>query len=59
MMTDYDYDKKMSVVLTLVFLLPPIYRMIMKISVANFCNYLAIVNFVAYNFGYHVHEKAI
>ena len=59
MMTDYDYDKKMSGILTLMFLLPLLLRMMMKISVANFCNYLAIVNFVAYNFGYHVHEKAI
>lgn len=25
----------------------------------NFCSFLAMVNMISYNFGYHVHEKAI
>ena len=44
---------------TVVFLLPLVKKMSVKISATNFCKFLAAVNFVAYNFGYHVHEKAI
>jgi len=44
---------------TVVFLLPLLKKMCLGVSAANFCKFLAAVNFVAYNFGYHVHEKAI
>lgn len=33
--------------------------MIKKIDAHNFCKYLAVVNMISFNFGYHVHEKAI
>jgi hypothetical protein len=44
---------------TVLFLIPLVRKMSVGISTANFCKFLATVNFVAYNFGYHVHEKAI
>ena len=33
--------------------------MLKGINEHNFCKYLALVNFIAYNYGFHVHEKAI
>jgi hypothetical protein len=32
--------------------------MLKRIDKHNFCQYLALVNLLSYNFGYHVHEKA-
>lgn len=40
-------------------MVPLVKRMIVSINSKNFCKYLAIVNLVSYNFGYHVHEKAL
>jgi hypothetical protein len=57
--SDHDYYKSLTGVITLIFLIPLILKMAFKINTSNFCSYLALVNFVAYNFGYHVHEKAI
>ncbi len=57
--TDFSFYKKISLYSTLIFMLPLIYKMIRNINKKNFCEYLAIVNLVSYNFGYHVHEKAI
>ena len=56
---DFSLYKKISLNFTLVFMLPLIYKMIRNMNKKNFCTYLAIVNLVSYNFGYHVHEKAI
>ena len=33
--------------------------MVRRISARNFCKYLAYACFIAFNFGFHVHEKAI
>lgn len=33
--------------------------MVQRINKRNFCHYLALVNMLSFNFGYHVHEKAI
>ena len=33
--------------------------MLTKIDKSNFCFFLAFSNFVAFNFGFHVHEKAM
>jgi hypothetical protein len=30
-----------------------------RINAQNFCKYLALTNLISFNFGYHVHEKAI
>ena len=30
-----------------------------QIDKRNFCKFLALTNFIAYNFGYHTHEKAL
>jgi ALG6, ALG8 glycosyltransferase family len=46
-------------VFTALVIVPVVVRMWREIASHNFCKYLALVNFVAYNFGYHVHEKAI
>ena len=58
-MKDLEWYKKLTAFSTIGFLIPVILRMIQKLTVDNFCHYLALVNFVAFNFGYHVHEKAI
>ena len=58
-LTDHSFYKNLSGFVTLLFLLPLIYKMALNINSKNFCNYLALVNFVAFNFGYHVHEKAM
>lgn len=44
---------------TVTVLVPVVHKMSYKINPDNFCKFLALVNFTAYNFGYHVHEKAI
>jgi ALG6, ALG8 glycosyltransferase family len=44
---------------TLAFMMPLIRKMWFGIKSQNFCKFLALVNLVSYNFGYHVHEKAI
>ena len=49
----------MSLVATLAFLGPLVIKMAMSITAKNFCKYLALCNFVAFNFGFHVHEKAM
>ena len=49
----------MSLVATLAFLGPLVIKMSMSITAKNFCQYLALCNFVAFNFGFHVHEKAM
>lgn len=33
--------------------------MLKRIEAQNFCQYLALVNMLSFNFGFHVHEKAI
>ena len=33
--------------------------MLKRIDARNFCQYLALVNMFSFNFGFHVHEKAI
>jgi alpha-1,3-glucosyltransferase len=57
--TDHSFYKKVSMIFTMVFMFPVIYKMILNMNSKNFCKYLAIVSLVSYNFGYHVHEKAI
>jgi hypothetical protein len=57
--TDHSFYKKVSMIFTMVFMFPVIYKMILNMNTKNFCKYLAIVSLVSYNFGYHVHEKAI
>ena len=32
--------------------------MLRRIDARNFCQYLALVNMLSFNFGFHVHEKA-
>ena len=44
---------------TVFFLLPLCVKMIRKINGTNFCLYMALCNFIAFNFGFHVHEKAM
>lgn len=60
---DLDYYKKISLVLTVASLMPIIIKMFVskrfKADIRVFCDYLALVNFIAFNFGFHVHEKAI
>eukprot|EP00347_Sterkiella_histriomuscorum_P010558 403375828 len=56
---DIEMFKKISLGLTLVFLVPLIIAMLMKLNRKNFNFYLAMTNFIVYNFGFHVHEKAI
>ena len=58
-MTNFDFDKKLTLASTVVASLPVIWVMLTRINSQNFCKFLALVNFIAYNFGYHVHEKAI
>ncbi len=58
-LTDHTYYKNLTAFATIIFLVPLIYKMTTNINIENFCNYLALVSFVAFNFGYHVHEKAI
>ena len=58
-LTDHTYYKNLSACATIICLIPLIYKMTTNINVKNFCNYLALISFVAFNFGYHVHEKAI
>jgi len=57
--TEYSYYKKLSLIATSLFLLPLVKKMWTNIKIENFCKYLALVNLISYNFGYHVHEKAI
>jgi hypothetical protein len=57
--TDFDFYKQITMITTIVFLMPLIASMLFKINKDNFCKYLALVNMIAFNFGYHVHEKAI
>ena len=57
--TDFEFYKQITLGVTVAFLLPVVISMAFKISKDNFCNYLALVNLIAFNFGYHVHEKAI
>lgn len=44
---------------TIAALLPIVLRMWQQISHKNFSKFLALTNFIAYNFGYHTHEKAL
>jgi len=56
---DYEYYKNLTVYVTIAVLIPVIVKMAKSINTYNFCKFLSLVNFIAYNFGYHVHEKAI
>jgi alpha-1,3-glucosyltransferase len=56
---DQQFYKKVSLGLTLLFLVPIVFSMLKRIDKHNFCHYLALVNMLSFNFGYHVHEKAI
>lgn len=38
---------------------PVVISMLRRIDALNFCKYLALVNLLSFNFGFHVHEKAI
>ena len=56
---DLEFYKKLSLILTVTFLIPVIIVMIRKIDAHNFCKFLALTNLIAFNFGFHVHEKAM
>jgi hypothetical protein len=62
---EVDHANKLSVykqwttIATLLFLVPVIYAMCRHMKKENFCFYLAATNFVVFNFGFHIHEKAI
>ena len=51
-------NKFRCLLLTVVFLVPTVVAMIKKMDINNFLFYLALVNFISFNFGFHVHEKA-
>jgi len=44
---------------TLLFLVPLCVQMVRKMDTTNFCSYMALCNLIAFNFGFHVHEKAM
>lgn len=56
---NYEFYKSLTTLVTVVFLAPVVVRMWRQINPQNFCKFLALTNFVAYNFGYHTHEKAL
>lgn len=56
---DDVYFKQASLLVTLVFLLPLIFVMCIRLKRSNLIFYLGITNFIVFNFGFHVHEKAI
>lgn len=68
---DIQSYKFISLAATLIFLIvncliihicffqPLIVLMIRKMNVRNFNFFLAMTNFIVFNFGFHVHEKAI
>ena len=57
--TDLEFYKKLSLLFTVAFLLPVIVVMVRKIDAHNFSKFLALTNLIAFNFGFHVHEKAM
>lgn len=56
---DDVYFKQASLIVTLVFLIPLICVMALRLKRSNLNFYLGITNFIVFNFGFHVHEKAI
>jgi hypothetical protein len=52
--------KRLSFWLSAIALVPLIYKMAFTPNLKdNFCLFVGTVNFVAFNFGFHVHEKAM
>jgi len=56
---DLETCKKLSMAATLVFMAPLCIQMVRRMTKDNFCQYMALCNFIAFNFGFHVHEKAM
>lgn len=53
-------DKRLSFWLFAIAIVPLIYKMALTPKLKeNFCLFVGTVNFVAFNFGFHVHEKAM
>jgi len=57
---DIAFFKTVSLGLSALLLLPVVLRLAKKqVGPREFCNILAVTNWVSFNFGFHVHEKAM
>jgi len=56
---DYEYDINLNFYVIIALLILVIVKITTSINTENFCKFLSLVNFIAYHFGYHIHEKAI